>query len=82
MGHAELTTHGFRSTFRDWCGERTNFPRELAEEALAHTLKDKTEGAYRRSDLLERRRPLMEAWAAYCGKEATGKVISLRDAAG
>ncbi|MPZ47018.1 MAG: tyrosine-type recombinase/integrase [Betaproteobacteria bacterium] len=76
MGHAELTTHGFRSTFRDWCAEQTNFPRELAEAALAHALKDKVEAAYQRGDLLERRRKLMEAWAAYCNK-LPGDVVQL-----
>jgi integrase len=60
------TTHGFRSTFRDWCGDCTAFPRELAEAALAHVLKDDTEAAYRRSTALEKRRELMVAWADYC----------------
>jgi len=57
--------HGLRSTFRDWAGERTNYPRELAEAALAHTNKDKVEAAYRRGDALEKRRGLMEAWAKF-----------------
>jgi integrase len=61
----DVTTHGFRSSFRDWVGERTNFPREVAEAALAHTVGDATERAYRRGDALEKRRRLMEAWAAY-----------------
>jgi len=55
--------HGFRSTLRDWAAERTNFPREVAEAALAHTVRDKTESAYQRGDMLARRRKLMEAWA-------------------
>jgi len=59
------TTHGMRSTFRDWCGNETDFPRELAEEALAHTL-GKVEGAYRRELALAKRRELMNAWATYC----------------
>jgi integrase len=63
------TTHGFRSTFRDWCGDCTEFPRELAEAALAHVLKDDTEAAYRRSTALEKRRALMNAWADYCNSE-------------
>lgn len=63
MERSDLTVHGFRSTFRDWCAEQTNFPRELAEAALAHTLRDKTEAAYQRGDLLERRRKMMQAWA-------------------
>jgi len=62
------TVHGFRSTFRDWCAEATNYPRELAEAALAHVLKDKTEAAYQRGDLLERRRQLMDAWAMFCSR--------------
>lgn len=66
MGRAEITVHGFRSAFRDWCGERTNFPREVAEAALAHVLKDKTERAYARGDLLVKRAHLMEAWARFC----------------
>jgi integrase len=60
------TTHGFRSTFRDWCGDCTEYPRELAEAALAHVLKDDTEAAYRRSTALEKRRALMNDWADYC----------------
>ena len=60
-----FTVHGFRSSFRDWCAEETNFPRELAELALAHTVGSEVERAYRRGDGLERRRELMEAWAAY-----------------
>lgn len=64
------TVHGFRSTFRDWAGDKTKFPRDLAEAALAHVLKDKTEAAYRRSTALERRRELMEAWAKHNSGEA------------
>lgn len=67
MGRADLTTHGFRSTFRDWAAESTHFPRELAEGALAHVLKNKAEAAYQRGDLVERRRELMDAWAGWCG---------------
>jgi len=59
------TLHGLRSTFRDWCGDKTSFPRDIAEAALAHTLSDKTEAAYRRSTALEKRRQLMRAWEAY-----------------
>ena len=62
----EHTVHGFRSAFRDWAGERTNFPREIAEAALAHVVGDATERAYRRGDALEKRRALMDAWAAFC----------------
>ena len=66
MGWGDLTAHGFRSSFRDWAAERTNSPREVAEMALAHTVGDKVEAAYRRGDLFEKRRQLMEAWARFC----------------
>jgi integrase len=80
MGRDDLTAHGFRSTFRDWAGNETHFPRELAEAALAHVVGDKAEQAYRRSDALEKRRRLMDAWASYCSKPtATGTVVTLRD---
>jgi Phage integrase family len=70
----DLTAHGFRSTFRDWAAERTNFPSEVAEMALAHAVGDKVEAAYRRGDLFERRRGMMTTWAAFCttSKGATG----------
>ncbi|MBT4934711.1 MAG: integrase arm-type DNA-binding domain-containing protein [Rhodospirillaceae bacterium] len=61
-----ITMHGFRSSFRDWCAEATDTPREIAEAALAHTVKDQTERAYARSDLFEKRRLLMDQWSAYC----------------
>jgi integrase len=64
--HDGLTVHGFRSSFRDWCAEMTNYPREVAEAALAHVLKDKTEAAYQRGDIFEKRRKLMDAWEDYC----------------
>jgi len=67
MERSDITVHGFRSTFRDWAGEKTNFPRELIEHALAHRLKDKAEAAYARSTMPEKRRGLMEKWAIYCG---------------
>ncbi len=65
MDRADLTAHGFRSTFRDWAAERTNYPREVAEMALAHTVGDKVEAAYRRGDLFHKRIKLMEAWAIF-----------------
>jgi integrase len=78
MGRADLTAHGFRSTFRDWGAELTAFPNELLEMALAHKVPDKTEAAYRRGDLLDKRRRLMDAWAEYCGKLApAGEVIPI-----
>jgi len=67
MERPDLTVHGFRSTFRDWTAEETSTPREVAEMALAHTLKDKTEAAYRRGDLFAKRAALMSEWAAFCG---------------
>jgi integrase len=77
MGVGDVTVHGYRSSFRDWAGDCTNFPRELIEFALAHKLPDKTEEAYRRSDALERRRKLMGSWANYCGvKPAKGRVLA------
>jgi integrase len=66
MDLGDLTAHGFRSSFRDWVAERTNFPSEVAEMALAHTVSDKTVAAYNRSDLFDRRRRLMHQWATYC----------------
>jgi integrase len=65
MKRSNVTVHGFRSTFRDWAGDATSFPRELIEQALAHTIADKAERAYRRGTAVERRRELMEAWARY-----------------
>lgn len=72
----DVTTHGFRSTFRDWVGECTAFPREVAESALAHVNKDKVEAAYRRGDFFEKRRKLMNAWSTYCNTPAV-KVASV-----
>ena len=73
-----LTVHGLRSTFRDWAGDRTSFPRDVIEFALAHKLPDKVEASYRRGDALEKRRKLMEVWAQYCSAPATsGKVVAL-----
>jgi integrase len=69
------TVHGFRSSFRDWAGECTSFPREIAEGALAHVFGDETERAYRRGDALEKRRKLMEAWAGFLGRGAAGANI-------
>ncbi len=66
MGRSDLTTHGFRSSFRDWAAERTDFPREVAEAALAHIVSNQVEAAYRRGDLFDKRRKLMDAWGQYC----------------
>ena len=67
MKRPNLTTHGFRSTFRDWAAERTAFPHEVAEMALAHAVGNKVEAAYRRGDMFEKRKRIMEDWADYCG---------------
>jgi integrase len=72
-----VTIHGFRLTFRDWCGNETTFARETAEQALAHATGNMVEQAYRRSDALEKRRRLMEAWAAYCEPRAPSNVVSI-----
>jgi integrase len=78
----DCTVHGFRSTFRDWAAERTNFPREVAEAVLAHAIDNKVEAAYRRGDLFEKRRRLMDAWAEFCAKPSAlaGEVVALRTA--
>ena len=80
---AACVPHGFRSTFRDWCAERTNYPRDLAEMALAHTIGDKVEAAYRRGDMLEKRRRMMAEWAAFCARPEpkNGEVIPMHKAA-
>ena len=77
MRYSSLTVHGFRSTFRDWAAESTNYPHEVCEQALAHTLSNTVEAAYRRGDLLEKRRPLMDEWAAYCGQSQRDKVVEI-----
>jgi integrase len=82
MSGNAYTVHGFRSSFRDWAKEQTNFSREIAELALAHVVKDDTEAAYSRGDALDKRRRLMAAWAAYCAAPRTrgkteSKVISM-----
>jgi integrase len=74
----DVTVHGFRSSFRDWCGEATSFPREIAEAALAHTIGDKAEQAYRRGDALGKRRELMQAWANYCDPKQGASVVPMR----
>lgn len=81
MKRRDLTAHGFRSTFRDWAAERTNFSREVAEMALAHAIGDKVEAAYRRGDLFEKRRKLMEAWAGFCARpsHAGGEVVLMAE---
>lgn len=80
MDRGDLTAHGFRSTFRDWAAEQTAYPSEVVEMALAHTIGNKVEAAYRRGDLFDKRRRLMDDWAKYCGtaRGATGEVVTLR----
>src|SRR5262249_35736101 len=79
LGRSDGTVHGFRSAFRDWAGDHTNFAREVAEAALGHAIGDKVEAAYRRGSALEKRRKLMEAWARFCAAPApAGKVVLLR----
>jgi integrase len=75
---SNITVHGLRSTFRDWCSEHTSFPREVAEMALAHAIPNAVEAAYRRGDLFEKRRKLMDAWAEFCAKpSASGTVVPI-----
>jgi integrase len=85
MKRDNMTAHGFRSTFRDWVAEHTAFPREVAEAALAHILKNKSEAAYQRGDMFHKRRAMMAAWATFCAapyvKPEAGKVVQLYGAA-
>ena len=80
MERDDLTAHGFRSTFRDWAAERTNYPNEVAEMALAHAVGDKVEAAYRRGDLFDKRRKMMDAWADFCADNVgvDGNVVAIR----
>ena len=75
MDRDDLTMHGFRSSFRTWAAERTSYPREIAEAALAHVVGDATEQAYQRGDMFEKRRKLMDAWAGYCSKPAPPSAV-------
>jgi integrase len=82
MGREDITVHGFRSTFRDWVEEETSYPGSVAEAALAHIVGDDTEAAYRRGDLFEKRRKLMDAWAKFCATPAKGaNVIPIKRSA-
>jgi integrase len=82
MGRGDLTGHGFRSTFRDWAAETTAYPPEVAEMALAHSVGNRVEAAYRRGDLFEKRRRLMDDWASFCSNPSvpTGEVVPMRRA--
>ena len=75
MGYTDLTQHGFRSTFRDWAGETTNYPREVIELALAHQLADKAEAAYQRGTLWPKRVALMDDWAGYCANRIIANML-------
>jgi integrase len=77
LDRVDITVHGMRSSFRDWCAEATNYPREVAEAALAHAVGNAVEAAYRRGDLFEKRRLLMEDWGRYC-VEPRGQVVPFR----
>ena len=78
MGRGDLTAHGFRATFKTWASERTSFQNEIVEASLAHAIGGKVEQAYRRGDLFDKRRKLMDAWAAYSAAPAAGKVVGFR----
>ena len=83
MGRKGVTVHGFRSTFRDWAAERTSYPREVCEMALAHSISDKVEAAYRRGDLFEKRKRLMLEWARFCDTPTQGaKVTAIKKVVG
>lgn len=75
LGHDDITRHGFRSTFRDWANERTHYPREVCELALAHDERGPTEAAYSRSDFLQKRRALMADWARYATTPPTDNIV-------
>ena len=78
MGQTEITVYGFRSTFRDWASEQTSFPHEVCEMALAHAIGNKAEAAYRRGDLFEKRRKLMDAWAVFCEPQNSSNLVVLK----
>jgi len=83
MGYGQWSVHGLRSTFRDWAAERTNYPNHVVEMALAHAIGDKVEAAYRRGDLFDKRRALMDAWAQFCASppaKSADRVVPLRSA--
>jgi integrase len=78
MGRGDITTHGFRASFRNWAGAQTSFPREVVETCLGHLVGDATERAYWRDDMLDRRRKVMDAWGAFCDRPQTAKVLPMR----
>ena len=78
MGRDTITVHGFRSTFRDWASEQTSYPHEVCEMALAHVIGNKAEAAYRRGDLFEKRRLLMESWQEFADSKPLAKVLPMK----
>ncbi len=80
MGRSDITPHGFRSTFRDWAEEKTTYQRSVVEASLAHTVENKVEAAYLRTDLFDKRRRLMDSWAAYATSQPSQKVVRMREA--
>lgn len=80
MGLSAYSVHGFRSTFRDWAGEATTFPEAVAEAALSHQVGSEVERAYKRGDVLEKRRKMMEAWAGYCDRPKAANVLEMKRA--
>lgn len=80
MGYGQYTVHGFRSAFRDWAAEETHHSNEVCEAALAHTIRDAAEAAYRRGDLFKKRSALMQEWADYCDRKPASNVVNLADA--
>jgi integrase len=78
MKRDDLTAHGFHSTFSDWAAERTAYPREVVEMALAHAIENRVEAAYRRGDLFEKRRRLMADWVRFCEAPPAGEMVPLR----
>jgi len=80
MWHGDLTAHGMRASFKTWASEETHFPRDVIERSLAHVTGNRAEQAYERGDLFKKRRALMDAWAAFCGRaETRGKIIERRE---
>jgi integrase len=80
MGHGKITAHGFRSSFRDWAEEKTNFQNSVIEASLAHTVKNKVEAAYLRTTLFDKRRDLMRAWTNFVTAKPSPKVVKIREA--
>jgi integrase len=83
LGYGHVSVHGMRSSFRDWAAERTSYPNHVVEQALAHTIGSAVEAAYRRGDLFDKRRALMDAWAQFCASppaKSADKVVSMRQA--